>query len=282
MGQPQQGSQETTDEQLKGYINNLDAFTGATTRNIPQTEQALLDARRQFQPANQELDYQIAQQYLPKFTQLGIDQQAQQQAGTAAADTRLLQGQGQDLVRANLEAQKIADPEFYKTRAGTADQLSRLMGSLDDPNGGLSPTERMEIERSLARTNSQRGIEAPTATSAVESAMNFGKAGADRKANKQQAINSAVQTAGQLLPGLKSGVDVLQLTTGRPSMANQGLNKYGDNAQVGGTSLGLGSQLMSQIGENSRQTADINSKKRTPFDTAIGIGNTTANIMGSI
>ena len=255
---------------MQGYLKNLDEFVGKTTGNVLPTEQALLDARRQINPQQQQLDYDLASEFLPQFTELGLQQQRQQQEGTAANDATLLRGTGKDLVAANLEAQKIADPEYYKTRTGTADQIARLFGSLDDPDGGLSPTEQAEIDRSIARTNVQRGIEAPTATSAVQAGMEFGKAGQDRKMQKQQAINAAVQTAGATMPALKSGVDVLQLTTGRPSQVNQGLGRYGDNAAIGQTSMGLGQQLMGQVGDNARQTADINSKKRTAFDTVLG------------
>jgi len=282
MGQPLQPSGETTDAMMKSYVDNLDAYTQATNRNIIPTEQSLLDARRVINPQQQQLDLDISKQFLPQFTQLGLDQQRQQAMGQAQNDADILSGPGQDLVRANLEAQKLADPEFYKTRTGASDQLARLFGSLDDPNGGLGPTERAEIERSLARDNYSRGNETPTSTSAVESAMKFGQAGAARKASKQQAVNAAVQTAGQIMPGLKSGVDVLQLTTGRPSQANTGLMRFGDNQQVGGATMNMGSQLMSQVGDNSRQTADINSKKRTAFDSVMGVMDQASSMASAI
>ena len=282
MGQPAQPAQETTDNMMQGYIKNLDGLTQATTRNIQPTEQALLDAKKAIGPQQAQYDLEHMQRFLPQFTKLGLEQQSQQNMGQAANDAALLRGPGQDLVSANLEAQKLADPEYYATRAAASDQLARLMGTLDDPNGGLSATERAEIERSTARTNSQRGIESPTGTSAVESAMNFGSAGANRKNQKQQAINAAVQTAGQVMPALRSGVDVLQLTTGRPSQQNVGVMGMPNSGDVGKTSMNLGTQLMNQVGENSRQTADINSRKRTAFDTVNSVMQNASQMTSAI
>lgn len=155
------------------------------------------------------------------------------------------------------------------------------MASLQDPDSGLSPTEREEINRNLARSNVQRGNETPTATSAVEAAMRFGKEGEARRASKQQAINAAIQTATQAMPTMKSGVDVLQLTTGRPSMQNMGLAKFGDPREVGSTSMGLGQQLMSQIGDNQRQTAQINSQKKSALDNVLRTMDTASKMASS-
>lgn len=282
MGQSPQGQQETTDSMLRGYVDNLDSFINATTRNILPSEQATLDAKKIINPQQQQLDYDIARQFLPQFTELGLQQQNQENMGRAVNDTALLNGPGKDLVRANLEAQKIADPEFFANRARTGDKLGMLLDTLDDPDSGLDGSERAEIERSLARDNQAKGLETPTNISAVSNAMNFGSAGAARKRSKQDAINKAMQSASQTLPQLRSGVDVLQLTTNRPSQVNQGVNRFGENQQVGQTALGLGSQLMGQVGQNARQTADINSKKRTAFDSVMQTMNSTGSLLSSI
>ena len=282
MGQSPQNQQETTDSMMSGYVKNIDDFIAATTRNILPSEQATLDAKRVINPQQQQLDYDIASKYLPMFTQLGLEQQGQENMGRAANDTALLNGPGKALVQANLDAQKIADPEFFANRERTGDKLGLLLDTLDDPNGGLSGSERAEIERSLARDNQAKGLETPTNMSAVSNAMNFGSAGAARKQSKQDAINKAMASAAQTLPQLRSGVDVLQLTTSRPSQVNQGLGRFGENQQVGQTALGLGSQLMNQVGQNARQTADINSKKRTAFDSVMQTMNSTGGLLSSI
>jgi len=112
--------------------------------------------------------------------------------------------------------------------------------------------------------------------------MNFGAAGVARKRSKQDAINKAVASASQVMPAMKSGVDVLQLTTGRPSQVNQGVGRFGENQQVGGMATNLGSQLMNQVGQNSRQTADINSKKRTAFDSVLGVMDSAGSLASAI
>lgn len=282
MGQDAQPQQETTDSMMKGYVDNLDNFINATTRNILPSEQAILDAKRVINPQQQQLDYDIASRFLPQYTQLGLEQQGQENMGRAANDTALLEGPGKNLVRAYTDAQRLADPEYYKSREGTGRSLDMLFNSLDDPNSELDGSERAEIDRSLARDNAGRGIEAPTATSTVQNAMNFGAAGAARKRSKQDAIDKAVQVAGQAMPSLKSGVDVLQLTTNRPSQVNQGLARFGENKEVGGTAMGLGQSLMNQVGQNARQTADINSKKRTAFDSVMGVMDQASSLASAI
>ena len=282
MGQDAVGSQESTDAMMQGYVKNIDDFLNATTRNVTPTEQALIDSRRIINPQQQQLDLDIARQFLPQFSELGVQQQGAEQMGRARNDVALLEGPGRDLVRANLEAQKLADPEYFRSRGSSADALEMLMDSLDDPNEGLSGSERAEIDRSIARTNSQRGLEAPTATSAVESAMNFGSAGAQRKSAKQDQIAKAMGATSAVMPSLRSGVDVLQLTTGRPSVANTGLQRFGENQGVGNMATSMGGQLMGEIGQNTRQNQQINANRRTAFDSVMQTMNSTANLAGSI
>lgn len=278
MGQNAVPAGESTESMMKGYIDSIDDFLRATARNITPTEQALVDSRRIINPQQQQLDLDIARRFLPQFSELGVQQQGAEQMGRAANDAALLRGPGQDLVRANLDAQRIADPEYFRSRASTADALNMFMDSLDDPNEGLSATERAEIDRSIARTNSQRGLEAPTATSAVESAMNFGSAGTQRKSAKQDQIAKAMGAASAVMPSLRSGVDVLQLTTGRPSVANTGLQRFGENQGVGNMATSMGGQLMGEIGQNARQTQNVNANRRTPFASVMQ----TIDSIGSI
>jgi hypothetical protein len=52
----------------------------------------------------------------------------------------------------------------------------------------------------------------------------------------------------------------------------------GQNREVGETTMNLGNQLFNQVGDNARQTAQINSQKRTPFQSVMDIGNTMGNM----
>ena len=264
---------------MQGYIRNLPEFLRTTTQNIIPTEQAQLDAQRTMAPQQAELALDLAGRYMPQFTSLDSQlnrQRATQQAGT---DLEIMRDYAPDLVRAQMDAARIADPEYYGARAQTGDTISRMFGALDDPNAGLSATERAEIERRTARDNNSRGITAPTATSAVESAMNFGAAGEQRKLQRQNAMNAAINTAAQSMPSLRSGIDAAQLTIGRPATPNMAMSQYGGVAPVGQSTYGMSQGFLGQMGENARQAFGANANRRTLFDTVTGVGNMLGNMM---
>jgi hypothetical protein len=265
-GPTYQNSQETTADMMKAWTQYMPELTRVTGENILPMELAQLQAQQQLAPQQAQLSYDLASQYLPQFTQLGVDQARQQAMGQAESDVALMAGPGRELAANTLAIQQILDPEFYKSRGQAGDALTSLFGSLDDPTTGLSGAEREEVTRTLARDNASRGNLDATQNSTVEAAMQMGSAGQARKSQKQAAIGQAVQAAAGAMPAFRTGVDALQLTTGRPSTPNVGLGQFGGVQQVGNNTMQLGSQLMQQTGTFAGNNQQNQATKKDTFD----------------
>ncbi len=274
-GPTYQDSQETTADMMKAWTQYMPELTRVTGENILPMELAQLQAQQQLAPQQAQLSYDLASQYLPQFTQLGVDQARQQALGQAESDVALMAGPGRELAANTLAIQQILDPEFYKSRGQAGDALTKLFGSLDDPSTGLSGAEREETTRQLARDNASRGNLDATQNSTVEAAMQMGSAGQARKSQKQAAIGQAVQAAAGAMPAFRTGVDALQLTTGRPSTPNVGLGQFGGVQQVGNNTMQLGSQLMQQTGTFAGNNQQNMATKKDTFDKV-------SQVMGSI
>ncbi len=260
---------------MKAWTQYMPELTRVTGQNILPMEQAQLAAQQQIAPQQAQLSYELANKYLPQFTQLGLDQSRQQAQGQAESDLALMSGTGRQLAAATLETQKQLDPEFFRSRQQSGDALTKLFGSLDDPTTGLGGAEREEVTRSLARDNQSRGNLDPTQQSTVEAAMSMGSAGQARKAQKQQAIAQAVGSAAGAMPAFRTGIDALQLTTGRPASNNVGIGQFGGVQQVGNNTMQLGNQLMQQTGTFAANNQNNVATKKDAYDKV-------SQVMGSI
>jgi len=247
-GPEYKGSGETTDDMMQAWAKHMPELTRIMGQNILPMERAQLDAQREIAPGQAKLSYDLSNEFMPKFTKLGIDQNRQQAQGQAESDLSLMSGTGRDLARETLLTQKELDPEFFKSREQSGDALTKLFASLDSPTTGLSGAEREETTRSLARDNFSRGNADATQQSTLEAAMKMGSAGQARKQQKQNAIGQAVGSAAGAMPAFRTGIDALQLTTGRASQPNAGLGQFGGVTGVGDKTMGMGGQLLQQAG----------------------------------
>ena len=279
MGSEKINSNEISAQSLQNLIDYLPGYMKASASQILPTEQAKLDASRTITPQQAQLEYDTYKQFGPQFSQLGTDIAGQQARGQAANDLSVVQGSGGALADSLLAAQKRADPEFYAMRQLAGDQAARLNASLDDPNAGLSPTERMEVERSLARNNLSRGTEAPTATSTVSDAMNFGRAGAERKTQKQAAIANALGITAGAAPSTKSGIDVGAATLNRP-IINSGESRLGAPKAPGGESFQAAGNLFNSFQNNGMQAALGNQNRKTALDRVGGFMSNIGSFFG--
>lgn len=278
MGESVVPAGESTDAMMNAYVKNIDDVIAATSRNILPNELAQLDAQSVIAPRQSQLSLDLARQFLPQFT--ALDSQIASQR--AAADAEMLRTTGKDVVSENLALQQMVDPEFFATREKTAASIDELLASLGDPNAGLSDTERAEIERATARSDAARGYETPTAMSAVESAMNFGRAGQDKKLREQAAMAQAIGQAAAAIPALRSGVDPLLTTLGRPSSPSQALGQFQNLQPVGQQSMTTANNFLGQVGQNVRQTQQINANRSTAFDRVMETGNMIGSLAGGI
>lgn len=257
---------ETTADQMEAYIKYFPDLLRTVAQNTGTVERAQQNLSRELAPQQAQLQLDVAQRFMPGFTQVGIDQARQQALGTAETDAALLAGPGRNVVTQLTEAQRLADPEYFRQRELAMGAMEKLFGSLDDPNAGLSGSERAEMDRILARENTARGNVGPTNVGTVEAAMRFGQAGAQRKAQKQTAIGQAIATAAGAAPSLRSGVDAFQVTTGKPS-SNLGVTRFGQtDTQQGGATHNFGSQFLQNTAQFASNNQNNLASKKDMFD----------------
>lgn len=198
----------------RALMQNLPSILGLFNANIAPNELAQLRSSQQTSPQYAQLAQDIARSNAMSEGQTQLD---------------LLRGVGGENVR---EADKLAreiDPEFYSTRTATSGALNEQL------QGGLSGSEREEIQRYLNHQNNAAGtLTIPTNTSTVSNAMTFGKAGRDR-------VSEAIGRATQALPTFRTGVDAFQQATGRPS------NTTGFQQQSGQQVFNQGQQSQNQF-----------------------------------
>ena len=258
---------ESMDSVLQAYVKNLPQLMQTMGANILPYEQATVAANQQLAPVQNQLALDIARQYGPQFTQVGTEINRLGQLGQAQTDLETLTGPGKQLAAAQLEAQKLADPEYYKSRELALGALGNLFGGLPDSRGGLSGAEREEITRSLARDNAARGNDIPSAATTVENAMRFGAAGEARKAANESRIANAVGAATGAMPAMKSGIDVLNTTTGRPTIMNPGQTQFaGVSKDTGSATKDAGQQMFGAASDMAVNAANINANRRDTLD----------------
>jgi hypothetical protein len=277
MGAEKINSNQISAESLQNLVNYLPQYMQAAAGQVLPTGQAQLEASKVLAPQQSQLEYDIYSRFAPMFSQVGTQIAGQQQLGQAANDLAVIRGAGGDLAKELTAAQRLADPEFYKMRELMLGGAEKLYGSLSDPSGELSGSERAEIDRTLARQNLARGTEAPTATSTVSDAMKFGAAGEARKNQRQDQIAKALGVSASAAPAMKSGVDVGAATLGRP-IINSGESRLGAPARAGGEAFDAAGGMFNSFQNVGLQSAMSNQNRKTALDRA----NETMSAIGSL
>lgn len=267
---PAPTASESTSAMLKAYAENLPELLRVTSQNILPTEQAMLQARQQISPQQSQLEADLYRQFGPQFAQIGSEIDRQNALSQSATDAAVLQGPGKDVIKSALEAQKLADPEYYKARELGLQGLENLFKNLPDTSTGLSGAEREEVSRSLARDNIARGNTTPSSLSTVENAMRFGSAGATRQAQKQGQVANAIGAATGYMPSAQSKIDTFQMTTGKPSQ-NTGDSRFSGVREAGDTTMNMGQGMWSGIGQLQSDSMNVNAKRRDTLDRVIAM-----------
>lgn len=261
---------ESTAEMMKAYTQYLPELMRVTSQNIMPMEQALLESRQKISPQQSQLEYDLYNQFAPQFAQVGSNIARQNALAQSATDAAVLSGPGKQVIASALEAQKLADPEYYKARELGLKGLENLFTNLPDASTGLSGAEREEVTRSLARDNISRGNTQPGALSTVENAMKFGSAGAARQAQKQSQVANAVGAAGGFMAPAQSRIDTFQMTTGKPS-TNFGDSRFSGPRETGESALSMGQGMWQGIGQSQSDAMNVNAKRRDTLDRVIAM-----------
>jgi hypothetical protein len=250
---------------------------------------AQLAASQATSPGYAQLMTQVYNTYGPQLNQIGNEILRRNALSQAETSNEVLMGPGKELIKNAYDAAQTFDKPYYDTRLTTANRLSDLLNSID-LSGALSPGERNEIAQGLARQNISRGTQnAPSATDTIANAMQYGQAGFARQQAAKSNLSQAISNASAFLPAAKSGVDVFQVATGRPSQANPGGALFpGVNTNTQGNanaSFGLAGNILSGFNASDINQANINANKKDWLDQfnqfTSGLGNLTSAAGGA-
>lgn len=253
---------DSTPKQMAAFVRYLPRYLETIGANVGPYTQALTTARGSVAPQELALDESILSYFGPRFTELGLGLQRQGALGTAQNELDVLRGPGAELVAAGKQLEEYQDPEYFATRAAVSQKLIDLLSG-QDPNR-LTGAELANVERGLNRTNQRGGVaDVPTSTGAIANAMTFGGA-LDAKRN---TLLNTINAIPQNLAAFKTGKDVFQVATGRPSQPNAGMNQFNSGrAGFGQDVAGLGSGLLGEVGQNTRQAQVLDSQRRDTLD----------------
>lgn len=266
---PKVSAPESTKQMMEAFVQYLPQLLDASNKGVMPSEQASLDAARAVSPGYSQLQNELLTNYGPEFTRATSALDKQRQLAQAETDRDVLKGPGKEITEQALANQRIADPEYFKTRELGANRLADLFNSINVE--GLSGSERAEVERSLNRDNSSRGLgETPTATSTVSNAMTFGGE-LDKKRNQ---LGQALSLATSFLPASRSGIDTFQQATGRSSTGGGSSladTQFGGvKSDIGARSDTLAQSFLGETGQTQRDAMGINANRRAGYEKVMG------------
>lgn len=267
---------------LMPYLND------AVLQTLMPSALAQLDVERATSGPRAQLMLDLFNQYGPQLNAVGSEITRRNALSQAETDRQVLAGPGKGLVEQALETAKIYDPEYFALREQGAGAISDLLNNVN-LNEGLSSVERDEIAKGLVREGQQRGTpNAPSNTEIVGNAMQYGQAGRNRLIENEGRLSKALQTASQFMPFTKSGVDVFQVATGKPSTPNQGANQFtGINTPNSQNQFGLAGNMFGQAGQMASANKQIAAQEKDWLDNFVqfteglsNIGNTIGSFAG--
>jgi hypothetical protein len=268
-----------TKKQLKNFIEFLPQYLTTIATNVPEFEQRMLAARALKAPQELALDESLLAHFAPRFADVGADIRDVEAKRTAQTEADVLAGPGAELISRAQRLQQLVDPEFFVGRREAGQKYSDLLQTLDP--SGLSGSEAAEVERNVNRLFEGRGLgSTPTSTSAIEAALQFGS----RHSAKQSQIANILSQAPALLQASKSGVDVLQQATGRPSFGiNPGLGAFNPSAGAGtgAGALGLSQGLFGEVGQNQRLSSQLSAAEKDWADYLSQVTGSVGNLSGA-
>jgi hypothetical protein len=274
---------ESSEEMLQAYAKHFPELMRISSENILPVELAKLNAAKATTDGYNKLQSEAYNAYGPLMAETANKIAAGQAASQAQSDLDILKGTGKDLVTAGVDAQKIADPEYYQTRSRISGGLGQLMDSIDltgKPSGG----ETEQMNRAMAQEGTRRGtLNTPSMTEALGSALTFGNAQRQRENEAKGQLGAAIGLGTGFLPAAQSGVDAFKVATGKTSMPNAGDSKFqGVNQGIGAETFGAGNSFMNNLTGLRQSEMDINSRRRDSLDRFNETFSSTMSGIGSL
>jgi hypothetical protein len=257
---------EGTGNMSRSYDQNLGTFMQALARELGSFEEALVKSGQRVAPTENQFELDMLRQFMPQFIDEGLRLDQRLAQGRMGADTQLLQDSG-----GYIDALRLADdrlnPEMARLRDASMPVFTQALQDFG-PVGGLSPTQRAEIERSLARDNAESGVMSPTRQSTVESAMSFGSADDANRSNKIGQLNMLIDGALKAGTTFANPLRSFQLTEGAKAPTSTQTGFVGATKPL--TGMGVGQQVLGETGQNIRHIQGLNANRTS---TLQGIGN---------
>lgn len=229
---------QNTASDIQAFSDLFPYLQSAINSQTLPTALTQLQASQATSPGYADLMTRLYAQYGPALNAIGSQITGQNMANFTANQAAILQGPGQDLLKAGYDASQIFDAPYYQARQAAGDSINKLLSSID-LSGNLSGTETNQIAQGLAREGVQKGnLNAPSNADIVANAMQYGQAGYQRKQQAQSMLSNAIQSATSFLPQSKSGVDVFGTGTGAGVPANPGNSLFTGINQNFGQNIG--------------------------------------------
>lgn len=281
---PQRTGYVDAAEQVRILSDLLPSYSKAIAGQIIPLQQANLAASQATSGPMAQLMLDLYKHFGPQLNDVG-NQIAQQNAmAQAERDKGVLAGPGKDLIRQALEVAKIYDPEYFSGRAVAGNKLEELLKSIN-LGSGLSGSEQRAIEQGLTREGSLRGTAgAPSNMETISNATRYGAAGRAREIQNQDQLSKAIAVSSQFLPASKSGTDVFQVATGKPSVPNAGAGLFTGVQQPGNEAFNFMAPFTDMAQRNSTQnlqTQQIASQKKDWLDQFVQFTSGLKNIVGT-
>lgn len=263
---------EASGRQMASLTRYLPRLAQTVGDVVGPYEQSLLNSRATIDPQQAALDESLAAYFMPRFAQIGSDVARQNAFNQATTEADVLEGPGARLVSSARQLDRFQDPEYYNVREAGAGKLIDLLEG-QDPNQ-LTGAEIANVERTSNRTNTASGNAGlGSSLSAIGNAMTFGGA-LDKKRN---TLLNTLNAIPQNLAAMRSGTDVFQVATGRPSYgSNPASGQFSTSREgFGESSRSMASGLLGEAGQNVRQNNDLNANARDWLDR-------TTQVMGAL
>lgn len=259
---------ETTAQRMQAFIQYFPEYLGTQLEQLPALQDALINATATASPQLSQIQTDLFRQFGPELNRIGQEISAENALAQAASDAAVVSGPGRDLVQEARTTAEVFDPEYFQTRALTADKLGALLNSFSG-DLSLSGAERSEVERGLNNTMSTRGtLNTPSAIETLTAANQYGSA----FQGKRDALQNALNTASNFLQTARSGTDTFQVATGRPSTTNQGANQFtGAQTSPGADVFDIGDSFLGGINEAGNLGMEINAGRRDSLDRVTGV-----------
>lgn len=252
MSKSKNSAGETTDASMQATIKNLPKLTQLITELTPAVEQGRFDVAQQISPQFARLANELLDTEGRRSAQIGGEISAANRNQQVTSELETLRGPGKELLAAATEAAREADPEFFEGREAAGAKLLELLNGVSvDGSGG----ELAASERGINRLNQGRTSGVGSNTDTIRNAINFG----DERLKRVGAVSAAINTASNLLPATRQGIDTFAQATGRAGTTNLGQQTNTGVRTQSNDTLSQGQQVFGEANSNARQANQLNS-----------------------